>query len=72
MMPVVFMPSWLQNIIAVLPLRYSYSLPAEVIQGKAVLTSGDVIYMTGSVIVLFGLCKVMWQRAQLKYSSAGG
>jgi ABC-2 type transport system permease protein len=72
MIPVAFMPQWLQKAVAVLPFKYMYAIPIDILQGRALLQITDLVLMSVSAIVLFLALSVLWRKAVYKYSSAGG
>lgn len=70
--PFDFMPTWLKNIFIFLPLKYTSYVPVQVIQGKMNLNGNDyisILLTLGGMIIFSGF---LWNKAQYKYSSAGG
>lgn len=70
--PTYLMPDWLKTIVEVLPFQYMFAVPISVIQGKAVLTTGQLGYFFGIIGVLAVMSALLWKRAMYKYASAGG
>jgi ABC-2 type transport system permease protein len=72
MIPFAFMPGWLLRITNVLPFKYIYSYPISVLQHRIHLDLNDFLYMTITLILLYGMSLIIWKRAVYKYTSAGG
>lgn len=72
MVPIEFMPNWLKTLTNILPFKYVFSVPITVLQNKYVLQMYDYIYLTLLLLSMVIFTKILWARAQLKYSSAGG
>ncbi len=72
MVPLAFMPVWLQNVINALPFKYMYAIPVSIIQQKASLQTHDMIYMSGTLLFLILLLQFVWGHAVKKYASSGG
>lgn len=71
-MPVQFMPAWLQPAIKALPFRYMYQVPIELALGKTMLRAQDVTTMILAVAVMTGLGLLLWKLAIRHYASSGG
>jgi ABC-2 type transport system permease protein len=72
MIPIAFMPPWLQSVTQLLPLKYMYAVPVNILQNKYTLQVNDVVYFICFYLVLFLLLKLVWKKGSAKYSSAGG
>ncbi len=72
MIPIVFMPPWLQSIVQALPLKYMYAWPIEILQQRQTLQIQDLLYAAAFLLFLYGLVRLLWRRALLRYCSAGG
>lgn len=72
LIPVEFMPEWLRMVTQALPLKYIYSVPINILQGKQALDLLDLAYIVMTVIVMFLGLRFMWYAAVKKYTSAGG
>jgi len=72
LVPIAFMPDWLQTITRALPLKYLYAVPIEIMQGSYSLTSGDISYL--AVIILFSgtFSWWLWRAAKRQYAGYGG
>jgi ABC-2 type transport system permease protein len=72
LIPVEFMPAWLRAVIEVLPLKYVYSVPIQILQGRMSLETFDVLYIFFTIGVLYFIQSFLWQKAVKRYTSAGG
>ncbi len=72
MIPIEFMPIWLQRIVEVLPLKYMYAIPIRIVQQRVSLGPTDFLYIGTFLLGLYFFQFWLWQRAIRKYSSAGG
>jgi ABC-2 type transport system permease protein len=72
LMPVNFMPSWLQSIINVLPFKYLFAVPISWAQGKYSWQVSDSLYVATLLLGMYGVCKIIEKKGFEKYSSAGG
>lgn len=72
MIPIEMMPLWLRSITEALPFKYMYTVPIQVIQSQQSLILIDVMIMLGFLGLLIFCSKVIWYKARLKYTSAGG
>ena len=72
MVPIEFMPNWLKTLTNILPFKYVFSVPISVLQNKYALQVHDFIYLTTLLFCMTIFTKIIWAKAQLKYSSAGG
>lgn len=72
MIPVEFMPSWLQHITAVLPFKYVFAVPISVLQNKYSLTMSDHLYLAIMLCCMVLFTKFLWNKAKLQYCSSGG
>ena len=72
MLPVEFMPEWLQTVYNVLPLKYLYAVPIRYLQGAVELSGSIVIQIALTLAIMLGITKILWKKANYLYSSAGG
>lgn len=72
MIPFDFMPNWLQKIFNFLPIKFVSYVPIQVIQGKMLLQNHDYVFILVTLVSMFFISKILWKKARLKYSSAGG
>jgi ABC-2 type transport system permease protein len=72
MIPIEFMPDWLQTIALSLPLKYVFAIPINVFQGKYNFDIGDALYVVATLIFMIIFSRLLWSKAQYKYVSAGG
>ena len=72
LLPVIFMPSWLQTVVYVLPFRYLYAIPIGVVQQTYSFGINDLIYVTTLLGGMVTVTSFMWARAVYQYSSVGG
>lgn len=72
MIPIPFMPHWLQAITAVLPFRYVFAVPIGILQNQYHLTIFDSIYVGLLLVTMAVVSKFLWTKAKYKYCSAGG
>jgi len=72
MLPLAFMPEWLQKIVNVLPLKYLHAVPIGVIQQTYNFQTRDMISLILTLSV-FGILTIwLWRQAIRQYSSVGG
>ena len=72
MIPMEFMPDWLQKISNLLPFKYVFAVPISVLQNKYSLTIKDFVYLATMLILMAVFTNQLWNKAKLKYCSAGG
>ncbi len=72
LMPDVFLPQWLRTITAVLPFQFMYQVPIEIMQLHRSLQLSEVAYMTLFIGSLLVITLLLWQKAKIRYTSAGG
>lgn len=72
MIPIEFMPNWLKTLTNILPFKYVFSVPINVLQNKYTLQVNDYIYLILMIAGMTLFTKALWLRAKLQYSSAGG
>ena len=72
MLPLAFMPEWLQKIVNVLPLKYLHAVPIGVIQQTYNFQTRDMISLI-LTLSIFGILTIwLWRQAIRQYSSVGG
>ena len=72
MIPMEFMPDWLQKISNILPFKYVFAVPISVLQNKYSLTINDFMYIVTMLTFMTIFTNQLWNKAKLKYCSAGG
>ncbi len=72
MIPIDFLPGLLRPIAAYLPFKYLHAVPIGMLQSSYQITPGDIIYLTLTLMIVYGLINLMWYKAKLKYSASGG
>jgi ABC-2 type transport system permease protein len=72
MIPLSFLPSWMQQIANILPFKYMLAIPIGVIQNTYLPTWQDLSWAIGSVVIMILVTRIWWDKAVMKYSSAGG
>lgn len=72
LIPIVFMPLWLQKWVSYLPFKYMFAVPIGILQGTHTLDWGGYVYVLSFVIWLWLLAMWLWHFARQKYASAGG
>lgn len=72
MIPLEFLPPWLKNIADWLPFKYMYAIPINLIQGRAVLNTQDMLIIVTSLLLLFLTVTLAWKKALYTYTSSGG
>lgn len=72
MIPIPFMPQMIQHLIYLLPFKYLYAVPIGIVQGTYQLRIIDWSYLVATIVFLYVVILLIWNRAQYKYSSAGG
>jgi len=72
LLPVVFMPDWLQRVVNILPFKYLYAVPIGVIQQTYQFSTGDGLYLFGLIISMIVITSIIWSKALYQYSSVGG
>lgn len=72
MIPMEFMPNWLQNISNILPFKYVFAVPISILQNKYSLRITDYIYLATLLLCMTLFSKFLWAKAKLKYCSSGG
>lgn len=71
LLPMAFLPEWLEKITSFLPFKFLYWVPISALQGKTI-TPNDALYGIATVSVMLCITHVLWQRALYQYSSVGG
>lgn len=72
MIPLEFLPPWLQNATLFLPFKYMYAVPINLIQGRTMPNFNDLMIISASVVILTVAISIIWKKALLAYSSSGG
>ncbi|MFZ5376455.1 MAG: ABC-2 family transporter protein [Patescibacteria group bacterium] len=72
MIPIQFMPAWLQETVSLLPLKYLYAAPIGIFTDTFKMNTTDWIYYLSSIGALYFLSQFIWKKAIRKYTSAGG
>lgn len=72
MIPVPFMPDWLQTLYHILPLKFMSAVPITYLQGSLSLTPSLLAQLVIALASMTFITKLLWNRALYKYSSAGG
>jgi len=72
MIPLAFLPGWMQQLANLLPFKFMLAVPIGVMQDTYVVSRFDVSYALGAVAVMSLVAFWGWQRAIMKYSSVGG
>lgn len=72
MIPTTFMPDWLQTLYHLLPLKFIFAVPITYLQGSLQLTLTLFAELGIALIIMVGISRLLWKRALLRYSSAGG
>lgn len=72
MLPVAFMPEWLETVYTALPFKFMYAVPIMYVQGTMHLSFSLVAHLATSLLVMAAFTQFLWSRAVYKYSSAGG
>jgi ABC-type uncharacterized transport system permease subunit len=72
LLPPQFMPGWLKTLTDYSPLKYTYVIPIQVLQGSYQLIFTDWLIIGSTILVLWFLVFYTWHRAVKVYISAGG
>lgn len=72
MIPLAFLPGWMQQIAYYLPFKFMFAIPISLIQSSYAATWQDISYAAGTIVVMLIITKIGWRQAMMKYSSAGG
>lgn len=72
LLPLSFLPDSVQQISNVLPFKYMYFFPIEIIQGKATMQISDYLSILTTICVLFVAVYTVTKKAMYTYSSSGG
>lgn len=72
LIPISMSPNWLQKIILSLPFKYMYAVPIDILQDKYYFKVIDIVYICVLLFILLITSLGIWQKAKLKYASAGG
>lgn len=72
MIPIQFMPDWLKSLTNLLPFKYVFAIPIQILQNTYSLSTTDYLYITSLLVGMFIFTKILWNRAKLKYCSSGG
>nr|MBP9820502.1 ABC-2 family transporter protein [Candidatus Woesebacteria bacterium] len=72
LMPLEFLPEWLQHLTSALPFKYLYAVPIGVMQGRYELGISDL----GNIVITLSLLgfaiAILWKKGIKHYCSAGG
>lgn len=71
-MPVIFLPELMRQVVELLPFKYLFVVPIMLLQGQYRLVPFDYLYMTGVILGMLALTAFIWKKARLQYSSVGG
>lgn len=72
MIPLAFLPIWMQKITNLLPFKFMYAVPIGIMQNTYMATRQDISYALSCLLIMIVISRYGWQRAIMKYSSAGG
>lgn len=72
MLPPQFLPNWLQRATEILPFRYMYAVPINILQSRTVLTYTDVINIFIATCLLGFAVWLFYKKAIFSYTSSGG
>lgn len=72
MLPIPFLPKWLQSIVNQLPFKYMYSVPINILQSRTYISYPDIAFILGSVTLLSALVWICYKKAVFLYTSSGG
>lgn len=70
--PLVFLPEWLQTVASYLPFQYMYAVPIGILQGTTSLEWSDYLYLAGCLAASWLMLQLLWKRAVKIYTSVGG
>lgn len=70
MIPIAFMPGWIQKGILFLPFHYMYAMPIAVLQHSQIITIIDICSMALFLFFLYLIAFILWKKAIVKYTSA--
>lgn len=71
MIPIEFMPAWMKSIVNVLPLKYMYAVPIQVVQQRSSLGLNDFLYIAAFLAALIWFQIWLWRKATQRYTSSG-
>jgi ABC-2 type transport system permease protein len=71
MIPLELMPNWLRQTVEMLPLKYIYAVPIELIQQRRTLLLSDILYILFFLAGLWFVQYLLWHMAMRRYTSAG-
>lgn len=71
MIPVEFMPVWLRQVVEILPFKYMYAVPIQILQQKRSLNGWDLLYLGVLLVVISAGLRWLWQKTVTKYVSSG-
>ncbi len=60
LMPLEFLPDWLQTLTNLLPFKYLYAVPIGVLQGKYTIQTVDAAHILFTVGMLIGAVRLVW------------
>jgi ABC-2 type transport system permease protein len=72
MLPIVFMPGWMQEVVGWLPFQLMYAKPIGILQNTSWLTGVELSLLGGCIALQLLLNLWLWQKARYRYASAGG
>lgn len=72
MIPITFMPEWLQTLYHYLPFKFIFAVPITYLQGSLQLSTQLLLELGVSLALMALLSRVLWKRALYQYASAGG
>lgn len=72
LMPLPFLPAWLQDLIMASPFKYLYAIPIAVLDGSYAMTLFDYLYALAAAVAMWLISSFIYDKARLHYASAGG
>jgi len=70
--PIPLMPHWFQNVVNILPFRFLYDYPAQLLLGKITTNLTEQRKLICWMIILFTTARILFTRNQKYYAANGG
>jgi ABC-2 type transport system permease protein len=72
MIPLEFLPNWMQTLAHNLPFKYMFSVPINMLQGRSMPHVTDLLIISATVFCMTSLIAFTWKKAIYTYTSSGG
>lgn len=72
MVPLEFLPTQIQKVANILPFKYMFAVPINILQGRDTFHPNDFLIISITIVFFSIFVSILWKKAIFQYTSSGG